>query len=87
MEAEPVPLALRNAETNLMKNLGYGRDYQYAHDYKEHITGLQCLPDSLEGIHYYVPTDQGLEKRVQARKQELDRLRMEMRNNQQQKSH
>ena len=87
MEAEPVPLALRNAETNLMKNLGYGRDYQYAHDYKEHITGLQCLPDSLEGTHYYVPTDQGLEKRVQARKQELDRLRMEMRNNQQQKSH
>lgn len=79
MEAEPVPLQLRNAETGLMKELGYGKGYEYAHDYKEHLTGLQCLPDSLEGRQYYIPTDQGLEKRVQARKAELDRIRAELR--------
>jgi putative ATPase len=79
MEAEPVPLQLRNAETGLMKDLGYGKGYEYAHDYKEHLTGLQCLPDSLEGKQYYQPTDQGLEKRVQARKAELDRMRAELR--------
>lgn len=79
MEAEPVPLQLRNAETGLMKDLGYGKGYEYAHDYKEHLTGLQCLPDSLEGKQYYQPTDQGTEKRVQVRKAELDRMRAELR--------
>ncbi len=60
---EPVPMQIRNAPTKLMKDLGYGKGYQYAHDTKEKITNLQCLPDSLLGREYYVPTDQGFETR------------------------
>lgn len=82
---EPVPLQIRNAPTKLMEDLGYGKDYQYAHDYKEKITGLQCLPDSLEGKHYYNPTDQGVEKRVRKRKEELDSLRLKLREEDQKK--
>ena len=59
--AEPVPLQIRNAPTQLMKDLDYGKGYKYAHDFKEKITDLQCLPDSLEGTVYYDPTEQGLE--------------------------
>lgn len=83
---EPVPLQIRNAPTSLMEDLGYGKGYQYAHDYKEKITGLQCLPDSLEGRHYYNPTDQGVEKRVKQRKEELDALRLKLRKEDQKKS-
>lgn len=82
---EPVPLQIRNAPTKLMEDLGYGKDYQYAHDYKEKITGLQCLPDSLEGKHYYNPTDQGVEKRVRKRKEALDSLRLKLREEDQKK--
>ena len=60
---EPVPLHIRNAPTKLMKDLGYGKGYQYAHDTKEKITNMQCLPDSLLGREYYRPTDQGFETR------------------------
>ncbi|MBQ9890827.1 MAG: replication-associated recombination protein A [Firmicutes bacterium] len=60
---EPVPMQIRNAPTKLMKDLGYGKGYQYAHDTKEKITNLQCLPDSLLGREYYIPTDQGFETR------------------------
>lgn len=60
---EPVPLVIRNAPTKLMKDLGYGDGYQYAHDTEEKLTDMQCLPDSLEGREYYRPTDQGLEKK------------------------
>ena len=60
---EPVPLQIRNAPTKLMKDLGYGKGYQYAHDTKEKITNMQCLPDSLLGREYYRPTDQGFETR------------------------
>lgn len=59
--AEPVPLAIRNAPTKLMKELNYGKGYIYAHDTKDKIANLQCLPDSLNGKEYYVPTEQGLE--------------------------
>lgn len=69
---EPVPLQLRNAETKLMKDLGYGKDYQYAHDTKEKVTDMQCLPDSLEGKHYYNPGEQGVEKRVKERKEAIE---------------
>ena len=82
---EPVPLQIRNAPTRLMEDLGYGKGYQYAHNYKEKITGLQCLPDSLEGKHYYQPTDQGVEKRVKQRKEELDSLRLKLRKEDQKK--
>ena len=65
--AEPVPLVLRNAPTKLMKELDYGKGYQYAHDTKEKITAMQCLPDSLVDREYYRPTDQGLEARFKER--------------------
>ncbi len=59
--AEPVPLIIRNAPTKLMKELEYGKGYQYAHDTEEKLTNMQCLPDSLAGKEYYHPTEQGLE--------------------------
>ena len=65
--AEPVPLHIRNAPTKLMKELGYGKGYQYAHDYAEKMTDMRCLPDSLLGKVYYEPTEQGLEVRFKER--------------------
>jgi len=61
--AEPVPLQIRNAPTRLMKDLGYGENYQYAHDNPAKLTTLVCLPDDLEGTVYYQPTTQGLESK------------------------
>ncbi len=60
--AEPVPLVIRNAPTRLMKELDYGKGYQYAHDYAEKMTAMQCLPDSLKDREYYHPTAEGMEK-------------------------
>ncbi len=65
--AEPVPLIIRNASTNLMKELDYGKGYQYAHDTEEKLTNMQCLPDSLLGKEYYTPTEQGSEARFKTR--------------------
>jgi putative ATPase len=65
--ADPVPLHIRNAPTGLMKNLGYGKDYRYAHDEAEGVAGIDCLPDSLAGKRYYHPTDHGKEAEVAAR--------------------
>ena len=59
--AEPVPLHIRNAPTNLMKDLGYGEGYQYAHDIEEKLTPMVCLPPSLENKRYYFPSNQGME--------------------------
>ena len=67
MLAEPVPLVIRNAPTRLMKDLDYGKGYQYAHDAEEHITNMQCLPDSLVGRTYYRPSEQGMESRFRER--------------------
>ena len=61
--AEPVPLVIRNAPTSLMKDLDYGKGYQYAHDTASKMTNMQCLPDSLLGKEYYIPSDQGTEKK------------------------
>ena len=69
--AEPVPLHLRNAVTGLMREEGYGRGYQYAHDEPEKTTGMACLPQSLAGRRYYLPTDQGFEQRLRARMEEI----------------
>jgi putative ATPase len=74
-EADPVPLHLRNAPTGLMKNLGYGKGYQYAHDYQEKATGMQCLPDNLVGRSWYHPTDQGFEARLRQRLAEIARIK------------
>lgn len=65
--SDPVPLHIRNAVTSLMQNLGYGQGYQYAHDTEEKLTDMRCLPDSLLGKEYYLPTDQGLEGRYKER--------------------
>ncbi len=65
--AEPVPLVIRNAPTRLMKELDYGKGYQYAHDAADKLTTLQCLPDSLAGRSYYDPTEEGLEAKYKAR--------------------
>lgn len=69
--AEPVPLVIRNAPTKLMKELEYGRGYQYAHDTAEKLTNMQCLPDSLLGREYYKPTEQGLEGKYKARLEQI----------------
>jgi len=69
--AEPVPLVIRNAPTKLMKELDYGKGYQYAHNTKEKLTDMQCLPDSLLGREYYRPTDQGLEAKYKARLEQI----------------
>lgn len=65
--AEPVPLVIRNAPTSLMKDIGYGKGYQYAHDYKDKLTTMRCLPDSLKDKTYYHPTEQGVEGRFKQR--------------------
>ena len=72
---EPVPLHLRNAATGLMKNIGYGKGYQYAHDVEDKVTGMTCLPDSLAGRSYYHPTDQGFEARLRQRMEEIRRIK------------
>jgi putative ATPase len=64
MAAEPVPLHLRNAPTKLMKSLDYGKGYEYAHDAPDAVTGMDCLPPSLEGRRYYRPADRGFEKEI-----------------------
>ncbi|MBQ1468283.1 MAG: replication-associated recombination protein A, partial [Solobacterium sp.] len=69
---EPVPLHIRNAPTSLMKDLGYGDGYIYAHDTEEKLSAMQCLPDSLKDKHYYNPTTQGVEKRVKEHKEQIE---------------
>jgi putative ATPase len=68
---EPVPLVIRNAPTKLMKELHYGQGYQYAHDTKDKLTNMQCLPDSLLGREYYQPTEQGLEAKYKERLKQI----------------
>ena len=70
--AEPVPLHLRNAVTGLMRELDYGKGYQYAHDYDEKLTAMTCLPDSLAGKRYYAPTRQGEEAAFADRLEEIE---------------
>jgi putative ATPase len=59
---DPVPMAIRNAVTGLMKSEGYGAGYEYAHDREDAVTALECLPDRLRGTRFYRPTDRGFEK-------------------------
>ncbi|MHB8527379.1 MAG: replication-associated recombination protein A [Candidatus Acidiferrales bacterium] len=73
--ADPVPLHLRNAVTGLMKNVGYGKGYQYAHNAEEKVTNMTCLPDSLRDRVYYHPTDQGAEARIRQRLEEIRRIK------------
>ncbi len=75
--AEPVPLVIRNAPTALMQNLKYGQGYQYAHDAKEKLTNMQCLPDSLMSREYYRPTEEGLEARYKERLEQIKQWKKE----------
>ena len=68
---QPVPLQLRNAPTQLMKELKYGEGYQYAHDTNEKLTHMECMPDSLKNRHYYYPTDQGDESAAKKRLEDI----------------
>jgi len=65
--ASPVPLHLRNAPTKLMKDLAYGKGYQYAHDDAEAVTDMSCLPPELAGRKYYDPKERGFEKEIKRR--------------------
>jgi putative ATPase len=73
--AEPVPMHLRNAPTKAMKDWGYAAGYQHAHDHENAISGMQCLPEALAGHRWYLPTERGVEKRIQERLEEIRRLR------------
>src|SRR5438094_161713 len=70
---DPVPLHIRNAPTGLMKNLGYGKGYQYAHDLEDKVADMDCLPDSLKGRKYYHPQEIGEEAAVKNRLEEVDK--------------
>jgi putative ATPase len=72
---EPVPLHLRNAPTRLMKELDYGKGYRYAHDEEGRVADMDCLPDSLKGRRYYQPTQEGREKLLAQRMDEIRRIR------------
>jgi putative ATPase len=72
---EPVPLHLRNAPTKLMKELDYGKGYRYAHNEEGRVADMDCLPDSLKGRSYYRPTQEGREKILAQRMEEIRRIR------------
>jgi putative ATPase len=69
--ADPVPLHLRNAPTGLMKSIGYGKGYQYAHDMEGKVADMQCLPDNLRDRVYYHPTSEGREKEIEERLRQI----------------
>jgi putative ATPase len=74
--AEPVPLHLRNASTKLMKEVGYGKGYKYAHDEPDKVAAdMTCLPTSLAGKSYYLPTEEGFEQRLRARMAKIRAIR------------
>ncbi|HZD75669.1 MAG TPA: replication-associated recombination protein A, partial [Acidobacteriaceae bacterium] len=73
--AESVPLHLRNAPTKLMRDLNYGKDYQYAHDIEGKVADMDCLPESLRDRRYYHPTSEGREKLLRQRMEEIARVR------------
>jgi putative ATPase len=73
--AEPVPLHLRNAPTALMKGIGYGQGYQYAHGLENKVADMQCLPDNLRDRQYYHPTNEGIERRIRERLDEIKKIR------------
>jgi putative ATPase len=77
--AEPVPLHLRNAPTRLMKELEYGKGYQYAHDDAAGIADMQCLPDAHKRRRFYDPVDRGFESTIRERLREWRRSRSDRR--------
>ena len=79
MLSEPVPLVIRNGETKLMKDLGYGKGYQYAHDSKDKLTNMECMPPSLKGKEYYMPGTQGNESKYKERLENIKNWKKNMR--------
>ena len=77
LRAEPVPMQIRNAVTGLMKEQGYGKGYEYAHDTEEKLTHMQCMPDIMKDRIYYHPTREGEEKKTAERLEEIRRFREE----------
>lgn len=77
LPAEPVPLQICNGPTNLMKELHYGEGYIYAHDTEEKLSRMECLPEALAGRRYYHPTEQGQERQVKERLEEILRWKNE----------
>lgn len=77
--AEPVPLVIRNGVTKLMRDLDYGKNYQYAHDAEDKLTNMQCLPDSLVGKEYYRPTEEGVEGRFKDRLKQIKKWKADHR--------
>jgi putative ATPase len=73
----PVPLHIRNAPTGLMKHLGYGRGYKYAHDYEDQTAPMECLPDALAGKRFYEPKDVGFEREIRERLEKMRKSRKE----------
>ena len=79
MLSEPVPLVIRNAPTGLMKDLDYGKGYVYAHDTKDKIADMECLPESLAGTRYYLPQAAGDATTKKERLEDVMRWRAEHR--------
>jgi len=79
--AEPVPLHLRNAPTRLMKEIGYGKDYKYSHEYEEHVADMECLPTNLVKKRYYLPSNQGLESEYGQRLEHIMDVKRKRRQN------
>ena len=71
----PVPLHIRNAPTRLMKDLGYGHGYKYAHDFEDQTAAMECLPDALRGRRFYEPKDVGLEREIRERLEKMKKAR------------
>ena len=78
--AEPVPLHLRNAPTDLMKTLGYGKGYRYAHTEQDGVASMSCLPPALQGRTYYRPTERGFEKEIADRLAQWERIKKKKKN-------
>ncbi|MBI5837591.1 MAG: replication-associated recombination protein A [Candidatus Eisenbacteria bacterium] len=79
LPGEPVPHHIRNAPTRLMKDLGYGRDYEYSHEFPGHVNAQSYLPEALANIRLYEPTDQGVEARIAERLKQLAALKARLR--------
>ena len=75
LSGKEVPLWLRNAETKLMKDMHYSENYKYAHNFKNGITDMQCLPDEIKNKKYYNPTEHGEEKKVKERLDIIEKMR------------
>ena len=70
-----MPLVIRNAPTKLMKELDYGKGYQYAHNLESKMANMECLPDNLAGREYYFPTEEGMESRYAERLKNIKEIK------------